>query len=141
MKQIFLSALVFFCFLQSAQSQIIEPTENSSPQEFHDFYTAKRKANKTAAWIAFGSGIAMTIGGIGINLDGGIIDDDTTNNSKGLWLSYLGGATTIASIPLFIAAGKYKRKAKLSLKGESAGIGTFNSNPHQHLSVALSINF
>ena len=83
----------------------------------------------------------MTIAGIGINLSGGILDNDSTNNDKGLWLSYLGAATTIASVPFFIAAGKNKRKAWLSLKGESITFSNLSYKKSKHLSLALTIDF
>ncbi len=49
----------------------------------------------------------MNIDELAINMNNGIEDSDET--SKGLWLSYLGGAVTLVSIPLFISAGKHKK--------------------------------
>lgn len=71
-------------------------------------YLRKSKSQKTAAWVLFGGGLGMVSGGIAINLSGGILNG---NGSKGLWLSYVGGATVLSSIPLFITASKNKRKA------------------------------
>lgn len=93
-------------------------TEDKTPQQRFDFHISKKKANNMAAWITLGGGVAMIFGGIGINLSGGILDDDTTYNSKGLWLSYLGAATTLTSIPLFISAGKHKKRQKFNYKTE-----------------------
>jgi hypothetical protein len=83
----------------------------------------------------------MTVAGIGSNLSGGILDNDSTNNDKGLWLSYLGAATTIASIPFFISAGKNKRKAKMFLKNSVSTIILPKSRNSNYLSVSLTIPF
>lgn len=112
-------------------------TEDKTPQQRYDFHRSKKKANNTAAWITLGGGVAMIFGGIGINLSGGILDDDTTNNSKGLWLSYLGAATTLTSIPLFISAGKHKKKAKIQLQN---GVVGFN-NEIKYSGVSIVFSF
>ncbi len=138
-------ALLFFIFilstLQLVQGQQISTTANQQPIQSYDSYISKQKANKTAAWICLGSGIVMTATGIGINMSGGLFDGDSTNNNKGLWLSYLGGATTIASIPLFISAGINKRKAKMSLKNESVSIGNSTISNLNYTAISLTIPF
>lgn len=127
---------LIFClgFLNNVLGQVITQDENQSPQELYDFHMSKKKANNTAAWITFGSGVAMIVGGLGINMSGGIVDNDATNNNKGLWLSYLGGATTLVSIPLFISAGKHKKKAKFQLQNGAVGI---NNVKYTGISVVI----
>ncbi len=71
-------------------------------------YLKKYKNQKTAAWISLGGGIGMAVGGFVINLSGDWVGP---NQNKGSWLIYLGGAATLASIPLFISAHKNKRRA------------------------------
>jgi hypothetical protein len=117
--------------------QVLTEEENQSPQELYKFHISKKKANNAAAWITLGGGVAMIIGGIGINVSGGIIDNDTTNNNKGLWLSYLGGATTLVSIPLFISAGKHKKKAKIQLKNGAVGF----ENEINYSGIAIAFSF
>ena len=58
---------------------------------------------------------------------------------KGNWLIYLGSASTIASIPFFISAGKHKRKATLSLKGEQNIVRNIKIDNSNYL--ALNITF
>ena len=105
--------ILIFClgFFNNSLGQVLTEEKDQSPQELYDFHISKKKANNTAAWITLSGGVAMIVGGIGINvaedLDN-IFSDDNTNNNKGLWLSYLGGATTLSSIPLFIAKSKHK---------------------------------
>jgi hypothetical protein len=83
---------------------------SQQPLLTEEAYLKKSKSQKTAAWVLFGGGLGMVSGGIAINLSGGILNG---NGSKGLWLSYVGGATVLSSIPLFITASKNKRKAAL----------------------------
>lgn len=139
MKLIFSSLFLMFFSFQMIQSQVIEPTTDKSSQELFDFYTLKQKKNKTTAWIMLGTGIGMTIAGIGINMSGGVLDGDSTNNAKGLWLSYLGGATTIASVPFFISAGKNKRKAKMYLNNSISKIKFPQNRNLNYWSVSLIV--
>ena len=130
--------LIFYLgFSNNALGQVLTEEKNQSPQELYDFHISKKKANNIAAWIALGGGVAMIIGGLGINMSGGIIDNDSTNNNKGLWLSYLGGAATVVSIPLFISAGKHKRKAKIQLQNGAIG---FNQKIN-YSTVSLTFSF
>ena len=72
-------------------------------------------------------------------MSGGILDNDSTNNDKGIWLSYLGGATTIASIPFFISAGKNKRKAKLFLKNSISSLKSPDIKNINYTGISLEI--
>ena len=82
-------------------------------------YLQKSKKQKTAAWILLGGG--ATVGFIGlasINL-AGTDDPDGVNNTPGTILFATGLASMIASIPMFSAAKKNKRKAmSVSLKNQ-----------------------
>lgn len=131
--------LILICFslltIQLVKGQKNNTSMSTSPQALHDMYMQKRKTNNTVGWIMLGSGIGMTTGGIAINLSGGIFN----NNSKGLWLFYLGRATTLASIPFFISAGSNKRKAKLALKGESVTIGNKTLYKSNYTTLAFTI--
>ena len=132
--------ILFFCFglFNSAIGQVLVNKENKTTQELYDFHISKKKTNKTAGWITLGGGVAMIVGGIGINLSGGIVDNDSTNNSKGLWLSYVGGATTLLSIPLFISSSKHKKKANIQL--QNGAVGFENKINYSGVSITLSLN-
>ena len=114
--------IIIFLFVGTMNTSFAQQIEPQSPQELYDFHIKKKKENNTAAWVTLGGGVAMFVAGLGINSSGGIIDNDTTNNNKGLWLSYLGGATTLISVPLFISAGKHNRKAKIQLQNGAVGL-------------------
>ena len=139
--------LFFLIAIQQIQSQVIEPTTNKSSQELYDFYTLKQKKNKTAAWIMLGGGLVITMAGLVVNSEdevGNILTlgfIEFEKEHKGDWMIYLGSATTLASVPFFIAAGKNKRKARLSLKGESMTFSNLSYKKSKHLSLALTIDF
>jgi len=121
---------------QQTQSQIIEPANNNSQQELYDIYTLQQKRNNTAAWIFLGSGLAVTAIGFEIGNNGDLDDIGTA-----AVLVVVGGATTLASVPLFIVAGKNKRKAMLSLKKVQNSVANINFDNSNYLSVSLTIPF
>jgi len=144
---IFCLFLFFLIAIQQIQSQVIEPTTNKSSQELYDFHTLKQKKNKTAAWIMLGGGLVMTMAGLVVNSEDEVGEMLTLGFMKfekvhkGDWMIYLGSASTLASVPFFIAAGKNKRKAWLSLKGESITFSNLSYKKSKHLSLALTIDF
>ena len=142
---IFYLFLFFLIAFQQTQSQVIEPTTNKSSQELYEFYTLKQKKNKTAAWIMLGGGLVITMAGLVVNSEDevgemltlGFMEFEKVH--KGDWMIYLGSATTLASVPFFIAAGKNKRKAWLSLKKVQNSVGNINFDNLNYLSVSITI--
>lgn len=145
MKYIYIIILV--CSFQISEAQVIDSTTTKPPQELYDFHTLKQKRNKTTAWILAGGGLLMTMSGLVINSADeaaeaatlGLADIDEVH--KGDWLIYVGGATTLASIPFFISAGKHKSKATVTLKAQQNSVvpGTlYNSNS---LAIGFTIDF
>ena len=122
-------------FLNNVKGKELQTQTNKTPQEVYEFHIQKRKSNKTAGWITLGSGTAMIIDELAININDGIEDSDET--SKGLYLSYLGGAVTLVSIPLFISAGKHKKQAKIQLQNGAVG---FN-NEFKYSGVSFTFAF
>ena len=136
--------LVFIFTFQHTQAQVMETSTDVSPQKNYDFYTLKKKNNETAAWILLGAGTALVAGGYAVV--------NSTNNSKSLGEGMVratggglmiigGGGAVITSIPLFISAGKNKRKAILSLKGEPLTFRNLSYKKSQYMSIALTIDF
>lgn len=97
--------LVFIFVLCIAKTNC--QTSKFSPLTKED-YVKKSKAQKTGAWVTLGAGIGMVAGGLAINIGSDWIPE---NENKGLWLSYVGGVATLASIPLFISSHKNKKRA------------------------------
>ena len=143
----FLYSIILVFSFQFTQAQLIDGTTTMTPEEQFNYHSLKQKRNKTAAWILLGSGILMTMSGIVINSADEYVEvftlglKEVEDVHKGDWLIYLGGATTIASIPFFISAGKHKRKATLSLKGGNILVRSNTFQNLNNLSAALTIEF
>ena len=142
--------MVLFSF-QLIQGQVIEQNANNLQKELFDAHILKKKQNKTAAWIFFGSGAAMVIVGGAINgaevIAGTMAEAVTLGfaeveyERKGDWLYYVGAATAAVSVPLFIAAGKHKREANLHLRGDSMTIGNLPIVDSRYLAFGLTLEF
>ena len=93
--------MIYFLMLALPAISFCQKTHDTIPVVKTD-YLAKSKSQKTAAFILLGIGVTtLTIAAVGdLDLDalGAVV--------------VVGGVTTIASIPLFIASGKNKRRAK-----------------------------
>ena len=91
-------------------------TSHASSAQTKDDYLTKSKHQKTAAWIMLGGGFGLGIAGGIIGLNGtvdllsGQFDKAGNNIGAGGILIIASGAAMLGSIPLFIAAGKNKRK-------------------------------
>lgn len=101
MKNILL-VFAFLAFIVKANCQTPEV-----PAFTKEDYLKKYRSQKVAAWVSLGAGVGMVLVGFGTNAGGWGQD----NKNKGLWLSYVGGAVTLVSIPLFISAHKNKKRA------------------------------
>jgi len=92
--------MIYFLLLALPATSFCQKTNDSVPVVKTD-YLAKSKSQKTAAFILLGIGVTtLTIAAVGD------LDLDALGTVVGV-----GGIATIASIPLFIASGKNKRKA------------------------------
>ena len=136
MKRIFLLLSLGLLLMPLVNGQKPDESISKSPEELHDLFMKKRKVNNIVGWTMVGAGISMILGGFATNVSTGWGEG---NQDNGLWLSYLGGATTIVSIPLFISAAGNKRKAKFALKGETFTIRNKLSGKNYFPSMALII--
>ena len=92
--------MVYFLMLVLPVISFCQKTNDSVPVVKTDYLT-KSKSQKTAAFILLGIGVTtLTIAAVG-DLDLDVLGT----------VVIVGGVATIASIPLFIASGKNKRKA------------------------------
>lgn len=155
MKLPFTLFMIFILTCQNTFGQQIETPKDVPPQEQnnyftqtqYDFYRLKQKRQKTAAWICLGGGAVLTITGLTLTGNSrGKIDDveefgqRLSEGFSGTVLTIVGGASSLASIPLFISSGKNKRKASLSLKSEPLTFGKLNSRKSHLLSVTVTID-
>ena len=125
--------IVYFLMLVLPVISFCQKTSDSVPVVKTD-YLAKSKSQKTAAFILLGIGVTtLTIAAVG-DLDLDILGT----------VVIVGGAATIASIPLFIASGKNKRramKASASIKMETVPLiqkQSYIQNSYPAFSVSFS---
>ena len=125
--------MVYFLLLALPVTSFCQKTNDSVPVVKTD-YLAKSKSQKTAAFILLGIGVTtLTIAAVG-DLDLDILGT----------VVIVGGAATIASIPLFIASGKNKRRAmktSASIKMETVPLiqkQSYIQNSYPAFSVSFS---
>lgn len=70
----------------------------------------KHKTFKTLGWVAIGVGLPVTFTGFVVAIASAF--NSNIKWSTGAWLMGTGAAVTVASIPLFTLAHKYKKKAR-----------------------------
>ena len=121
MKQILL------CLLLSLAATSFAQDTDTTKHILATDYLKKSKNQKTAAWIMLIGGTVATTIGIGVALGSGldcVFGDPNCGRNQTLAdvLSITGSAAVLGSIPLFIAAGKNRRKAaaSVSFKMENA---------------------
>jgi len=121
-------SILLFLLLSVAASTFSQQI-NPSPVLTKQDYQLKSKRQKTAAWVLMGGGFVMSTIGISLALNDATVilisvltltpTNDNNNSSAAELLLITGAASMLGSIPLFIAAGKNKRKAmSLSFKNE-----------------------
>jgi hypothetical protein len=124
MKPLFLSLaslFIFTCFCR-AQDSLHTTTPNPSfeknkflmpDKNSKEFLEGKHNKLNTTGWILLGTGVALGVTGIIIYDHANKAGDwgASDNLFGGVFLMIAGSALTIASVPVFIKAGYYKRKA------------------------------
>ncbi|HEX6169067.1 MAG TPA: hypothetical protein VFZ33_05195 [Chitinophagaceae bacterium] len=126
--------MIYFLLLSLPVSSFCQKSNDSVPVIKTD-YLAKSKSQKTAAFILLGIGVTtLTIAAVG----------DLDFDALGA-VVVVGGVATVASIPLFIASGKNKRKAMKAsafIKLETIPLlqkQSFESKPFPAFSVNFSL--
>ena len=143
----FLCLVILIISFQFSSAQLIDRTTTMTPEEQFNYHSLKQKRNKTAAWILFGSGILMTMSGIVINSADEYVEvftlglKEVEDVHKGDWLIYVGGATTLASIPFFISSGKHKSKATVTLKAQQNSVVRETLYSSNSLAIGFKIDF
>lgn len=121
--------------IQIIHGQKIDSSTDKNPQELFDYYTYKQKKQKKEAWITLGIGATLTIGG------GLLVANDLygSGGTIGGVMFLIGVPTSLISIPLFISAGKNKKRANLALKGESISFKYIPIEKSNYLALSLTI--
>lgn len=131
MKQVIISIIFSLSFL-SSQSQVIDFFSQKTNEQYR-YYMSQRKTYNIAGAIMLTGGLIMSAVSLG-----GWAGDDFNGPWKNETMFFAGGGLALASIPMFIIAGKNKRKAKLALKGETVGWGKWRRGGN-YLAVGFSI--
>ena len=129
--------MVYFCAtIQKTNAQLRDTTLNINTHTVDaTLLLQKSKKQKTAAWVLLGGGAGLAIAGMSIiskDASNDLSADLTTiftlgfvapekqkHSAAGPILAIAGSAAMLGSIPLFISAGKNKRKASLMLINEN----------------------
>ena len=127
--------IIVFLLLLTISSVSFSQVVNPGPALTNKDYLQKAKRQNTTAWILLGSGFALTSAGIITGINGvtneiiGAFNGEKSNTLEvGAVLFYTGLASMIASIPLFIAFSKNKKRALgLALKNEQSPLLTKQS--------------
>ena len=113
----------------------------------------KSQKRTTAAWIFLGSGVALTVGGTALLVNGINEDNDDYNNYTedrhagkiigGIALMFGGVALMGTSIPFFIMSHRYKKKAmNLAFKAEKIQMprmGKINNQYYPALTLRVNL--
>lgn len=123
-------AFAFFSLISAGYSQETTPSPTITKQD----YLQKSKNQKTAAWILLGAGATM----IAIAAPGNVSLDIVPVLAVG------GGAAVLGSIPLFIAAGKNKRRAlamTANLSIQRTSLVLYSGPPSSHPAISVKLTF
>lgn len=114
--------LPFICL--NAKAQQLPDADTAYKAQYAE-YTKKQKANRTAGWFLAGAGAVVFAIGIAQPIPEYYIDNDPRKGlppQKGSALRIGGGVLGLASLPFFMQAVKYRRKAALVIKQENASV-------------------
>lgn len=157
MKKIILFTLpILFCLKSFCQADISNSI-SAKPVADYSQLMKKSKNQKIAAWIMLGGGFVMTATSLFIaapkatedyvGIYGSLLSDEPSTPHDYTVEAILlagGAAAMLSSIPLFIASGKNKRKAKAmstSIKMEKASvIQGYNMTKINYPVLSLKIN-
>ena len=136
MKQFILLLLVLIFSTQGILSQEKEMQTEKSPQELENYYTMKFKKKKRTAWILLGAGVGVMAAGVAFTYATGFY-----GYYHGGIAFAIGAASTIVSIPFFIKARSFKKKAAAASPSFQVSLGTISMHQKNNFALGLSYNF
>lgn len=115
-----IAAFLILGNLSQGWSQERKIDSSNVVQSTYDYHIEKRNKNRTGAWVALGGGAGLVILGLANNFDQTFCfgDCEGVNPNDGLWPAYIGAASMVASIPLFVAARKHDKAAQIELRAK-----------------------
>ncbi|MFI5162634.1 MAG: hypothetical protein ACHQHN_15250 [Sphingobacteriales bacterium] len=141
MKRLFITLVLFLFSMQLACAQKMDTSSVVSAQDINHNYIVKYKKDKAVALMLLVPGSTMvTIGGV-INSRHGNVFTGGANSTRGTTFGLIGGVMAITSIPFFIAAGKNRKIACLSVKSEKVTMGRLDYSKFSYPAIAFRIKF
>ncbi len=130
------------------QGSITSPAQNTEPSENRSAtdYLLKSNKQKRAGWILLGGGAGLTSIGLIVGVStvwNGLLEGNNTGSNTAGIMMITGLASMAGSIPLFIAAGKNRRKAAgaVSFKMENSTIiDQWAISARQYPAIAIRLN-
>jgi hypothetical protein len=139
----FIYALSYSFIITTVQAQQMENSTTRPENKDFRYYSKKQKNQKTTAWIMLAGGSVLAAGGVVLATKELIIDplNGEEVNPVGANIMFYGGLASMAtSIPLFIASGKNKKRAQISLQQEKITMGNKISQQTNYQSICLKIS-
>ena len=137
MKRFTLLLLLGLFTIQGISSQETNFKDNLSAQEAEEYYTMRWKEKRGTARTFLFTGVGLLTAGV-IVMSGA---DDWDEVGGGVLLAGFGTVSSLVSIPFYIKAGSFKRKAKDAMAAMNVSFGTINSPGRKDFSVGLSYSF
>jgi len=145
MKKIILLISTITVFAVSGICQINNPAVNDNKVFIGNLYSIKAKKQNTAGWVMLGGGAIVTAIGVAIFPKDydifGFGNSSGTESQASLATAFTiaGTLSMLGSIPVFIAAGKNRRRAELALSNQKISF-QLPGKMSQHISgISLSI--
>jgi len=152
-KNQIIKTLTFFCVLTysflmpTIQAQHLENSTTKPGNKDFRYYSKKQKNQKTTAWILLTGGAVLSVSGMvaqaataTVDLVTIIIGEPVEVSQTGTYVAYAGLATMATSIPFFIASGKNKKRANISLQQQKITMGNKISQQSNYHSISLKIS-
>jgi len=144
MKKIILTiVLAAITVLNYAQvSTTTNPTVNKAD------LLLKSKKQKTAAWVCLGGGSILAATGIILAIPKvtsdvfsvAVLDPQESNYAAETIMVVVGGASMLASIPLFISSSNNRHRAKLMVTSQKTATGLLTAIPKTVTGLTVSIS-
>ena len=147
LKNVVIFSMLSSCFFTPGiQAQHIEEGYTDLQVQNNRYYSKKHKNQKKTAWILMGSGTALTVGGVIAQTATATVDlvtmmtgSEPEFNQTGSYVALAGIASMATSIPFFIASGKNKKRANISLQEQKITMGNKMNQQASYQSISLKI--
>ncbi len=137
MNRIILLALLCFFCIQGVSSQDLNFEEKLSPEEAEEYYTMRYKNKRGTARGFLFSGVGLIVIGSAVLAS----SDGWDGALGGAGLFTIGTVSSLVSIPFYIKAGSFKRKAQDARTQMSVSFGTIRSPQRKDVALGVSFTF